>query len=75
MHCDGSVELPIPDRSRGWQSGPSKASFNSGSEVARQIGLDVSLGARPLRLTLLAPDMVEMVLAPVMNRTGCRCRR
>jgi hypothetical protein len=36
--------------------------FGSVSDLAREIGLDVSFAARLLRLTLLAPDIVEAIL-------------
>ena len=36
--------------------------FKSVSDLARDIGLDVSFAARILRLTLLAPDIVEAIL-------------
>ena len=36
--------------------------FESISDLAREIGLDVSFVARLMRLTLLAPDVVEMIL-------------
>lgn len=36
--------------------------FDSVSHLAREIGLDVSFAARLMRLTLLAPDIVEAIL-------------
>jgi hypothetical protein len=36
--------------------------FKSVSDLAREIGLDPSFAARLLRLTLLAPDIVESIL-------------
>lgn len=36
--------------------------FKSVSDLAREIGLDVSFAARLLRLTLLAPDIIESIL-------------
>ena len=36
--------------------------FKSVSDLAREIGLDVSFAARLLRLTPLAPDIIEAIL-------------
>jgi len=36
--------------------------FESVSDLAREIGPDVSFAARLMRLTLLAPDIVEAIL-------------
>jgi hypothetical protein len=45
-----------------WQKLLDDGEFKSVSDLAREIGLDVSFAARLLRLTLLAPDIVEDVL-------------
>ena len=36
--------------------------FDSVSDLAREVGLDVSFAARLLRLTMLAPDVIEAIL-------------
>jgi hypothetical protein len=46
-----------------WQKLLDEGKFASISDLAREIGLDVSFAARLLRLTLLAPDIVETILA------------
>ncbi len=45
-----------------WQKLLDDGKFESVSDLAREIGLDVSFAARLLRLTLLAPDIVEAIL-------------
>jgi len=45
-----------------WQRLLDEGKFKSVSDLAREIGLDVSFAARLLRLTLLAPDVIEAVL-------------
>lgn len=45
-----------------WQKLLDEGKFKSVSDLAREIGLDVSFAARLLRLTLLAPDIVEAIL-------------
>ncbi len=45
-----------------WQKLLDEGKFESISDLAREIGLDVSFAARLLRLTLLAPDIVEAIL-------------
>lgn len=47
---------------KGWQKLLDEGKFESISDLAREIGLDVSFAARLLRLTLLAPDIVESIL-------------
>lgn len=49
-------------RAHRWQKLLDEGKFESISDLAREIGLDVSFAARLLRLTLLAPDIVESVL-------------
>ncbi|MHB9038714.1 MAG: hypothetical protein ACYC64_18875 [Armatimonadota bacterium] len=49
-------------RAHRWQKLLDDGKFESISDLARQIGLDVSFAARLLRLTLLAPDIVEAIL-------------
>ena len=49
-------------RAHRWQRLLDEGKFESVSDLAREIGLDVSFAARLLRLTLLAPDIVESVL-------------
>jgi hypothetical protein len=49
-------------RTHRWQKLLDDGKFESISDLARQIGLDVSFAARLLRLTLLAPDIVEAIL-------------
>lgn len=45
-----------------WKKLLDEGKFGSISDLAREIGLDVSFAARLLRLTLLAPDIVESIL-------------
>ena len=45
-----------------WQKLLDEGKFESVSDLARQIGLDVSFAARLLRLTRLAPDIIEAIL-------------
>lgn len=49
-------------RAHRWQKLLDDGKFKSVSDLAREIGLDPSFAARLLRLTLLAPDIVEAVL-------------
>lgn len=49
-------------RAHRWQKLLEDGKYASVSELAREIGLDVSFAARLLRLTLLAPDIVEAIL-------------
>lgn len=49
-------------RAHRWQKLLDEGKFKSVSDLAREIGLDPSFAARLLRLTLLAPDIVEAVL-------------
>jgi len=49
-------------RAHRWQKLLDEGKFESISDLAREIGLDVSFAARLLRLTLLAPDIVESIL-------------
>lgn len=50
-------------RAHRWQKLLDEGKFKSVSDLAREIGLDPSFAARLLRLTLLAPDVVEAILA------------
>ena len=45
-----------------WQKLLDDGKYDSVSDLAREIGLDPSFAARLLRLTLLAPDIVEAIL-------------
>ncbi len=49
-------------RAHRWQKLLDEGKFESVSDLARDIGLDVSFAARLLRLTMLAPDIVEAIL-------------
>jgi hypothetical protein len=49
-------------RAHRWQKLLDEGKFESISDLAREIGLDPSFAARLLRLTLLAPDIVEAIL-------------
>jgi len=49
-------------RAHRWQKLLDEGKFRSVSDLAREIGLDVSFTAGLLRLTLLAPDIVEAIL-------------
>ena len=49
-------------RAHRWQKLLDEGKFKSISDLAREIGLDPSFAARLLRLTLLAPDIVEAIL-------------
>jgi len=49
-------------RAHRWQKLLDEGKFVSISDLAREIGLDVSFAARLMRLTLLAPDIVEAIL-------------
>lgn len=49
-------------RAHRWQKLLDDGKFESVSDLAREIGLDVSFAARLLRLTLLAPDIIEAIL-------------
>ena len=67
---DGAIErMPHQEalvvalvRAHRWQKLLDDGKFRSVSDLARDIGLDVSFAARLLRLTLLAPDIVEAIL-------------
>jgi hypothetical protein len=50
------------DRAHKWQKLLGDGKFKSVSDLAREIGLDPSFAARLLRLTLLAPDIIEAIL-------------
>lgn len=49
-------------RAHRWQELLDDGKFDSISALAREIGLDISFAARLMRLTLLAPDIVEAIL-------------
>jgi hypothetical protein len=49
-------------RAHRWQKLLDDGKFKSVSDLAREIGLDPSFAARLLRLTLLAPDIIEAIL-------------
>ena len=49
-------------RAHRWQRLLDEEKFKSVSDLAREIGLDPSFAARLLRLTLLAPDIIEAIL-------------
>ena len=49
-------------RSHRWQKLLDEGRFQSISDIARELGLDVSFAARLIRLTLLAPDIIEAIL-------------
>jgi len=49
-------------RAHRWQKLLDDGKFESVSDLAREIGLDPSFAARLLRLTLLAPDIIEAIL-------------
>lgn len=49
-------------RAHRWRKLLDEGKFESVSDLAREVGLDVSFAARLLRLTLLAPDIVESIL-------------
>jgi hypothetical protein len=49
-------------RAHRWQKLLDEGKFESISDLAREIGLDPSFTARLMKLTLLAPDIVEMIL-------------
>lgn len=49
-------------RAHRWQRLLDEGKFESVSDLAREIGLDPSFAARLLRLTLLAPGIVEAIL-------------
>lgn len=49
-------------RAHRWQRLLDDGKFKSVSDLAREIGLDPSFAARLLRLTLLAPDIIEAIL-------------
>lgn len=49
-------------RAHRWQRLLDEGKFQSISDIAREIGLDVSFAARLMRLTLLAPDIIELIL-------------
>lgn len=68
---DGAIErMPHQEalvialaRAHRWQRLLDEGKFKSVSDLAREIGLDPSFAARLLRLTLLAPDVVDAILA------------
>ncbi len=63
MHPSHQEALVIAlARAHRWQKLLEDGRFESISELARQVGLDVSFAARLMRLTLLAPDIVEAIL-------------
>jgi len=49
-------------RAHRWKKLLDEGKFESITELAEAVGLDVSFAARLLRLTLLAPDIVEAIL-------------
>lgn len=49
-------------RAHRWQKLLDDGKFKSVPDLAREIGLDPSFAARLLRLTLLAPNIVEAIL-------------
>lgn len=49
-------------RAHRWQRLLDDGKFKSVSDLAREIGLDPSFAARLLRLTLLAPNIVEAIM-------------
>jgi len=49
-------------RAHRWQRLLDEGKFESVSDLAREMGLDPSFAERLLRLTLLAPDIVEAIL-------------
>lgn len=49
-------------RAHRWQRLLDEGKFGSISELARELGMDVSLVARLMRLTLLVPDIIEAIL-------------
>lgn len=67
---DGAIErMPHQEalvvalaRAHRWQRLLDDGKFKSVSDLAREIGLDPSFAARLLRLTLLAPDIIEAIL-------------
>jgi hypothetical protein len=50
-------------RAHRWQKLLDEGNFGSVSELAREIGFDVSFAARLLRFSLLAPNIIEAILA------------
>lgn len=70
VFSDGAIErMPHQEalvialaRAHRWQRLLDDGKFKSVSDLAREIGLDPSFSARLLRLTLLAPDIVEAIL-------------
>ena len=61
MHPSHQEALVIAiARAHRWQKLLDDGKFESVSDLAREIGLDVSFAARLLRLTLLAPDIILM---------------
>ncbi|MHB0912944.1 MAG: hypothetical protein ACYC2Y_05810 [Armatimonadota bacterium] len=66
MHQSHQEALVIAmARAHRWQKLLDEGKFESISDLAREIGLDVSFAARLMRLTLLAPDIVEAILMGV----------
>ncbi len=70
VFSDGAIErMPHQEalvialaRAHRWQKLLDEGQFKSVSDLAREIGLDPSFAARLLRLTLLAPDIIEAIL-------------
>jgi len=63
MHPSHQEALVIAiARAHRWQKLLDEGKFKSVSDLAREIGLDPSFAARLLRLTLLAPDIIEAIL-------------
>jgi len=63
MHQSHQEALVIAlARAHRWQRLLDEEKFQSISDLAREIGLDVSFAARLMRLTLLAPDIKEAIL-------------
>ena len=63
MHQSHQEALVIAlARAHRWQKLLDEGKFQSVSDLAREIGLDVSFAARLLRLTLLAPDIIDAIL-------------
>ena len=63
MHPSHQEALVIAiARAHRWQKLLEEGKFESISDLAREIGLDVSFASRLLRLTLLAPDIIEAIL-------------
>lgn len=50
-------------RAHRWKKSLDDGGFKSITDIAEAVGLDVSFAARIIRLTLLAPDIVEAILS------------